>query len=664
MSNLLNWADKKNSTLLADFIAKHGAEYCMTAEEINEMRDAVNEMAVIQQSTFMGTAEPAGTPDGSGNRYWISVVPGTYTNFGGVVVSADSLAIISVTAAGVFSISQVGFVIPPAINKIIPWTATSFASGDQVSHLGKDWVSNADTLAGDVPGTSSKWVERLTGYAEEEKLIEEIKKINDSLTVFKDDTTGDLNIEDEAGNIILKITDNGQLIIFDGSEGGFNVSLQTILDIISSQTEINIGDSVIIEGSEAFSIEDENGHCVLLIKSNGDIFYKDKSSGNTGTQSEEIPEYLAEINHVISFGQSLSLGSQGAGTASNPFSTTQLYNSLMFNGGVQLPATKTDFVPLVEAIYESPLSGMFNTIVERILTIEGKSFVNSGYQMLGSVAGAGGAPISQLIKGTGQYNVFLSQVTAGLNVATSKGLSYNFPAFLWIQGEADLGGDEQTYYTALRQLRTDIDTDVKAITGQKNDVKCLVYQTNQFGTYPYAIPNAQYRAALDDANIFMATPMYNLEFESEIGSGVHQTAYGTYSMGVTMGLAYIDFVTEKNETIGNVLSPKTIKTIGNKITILLNKETSPIVADITNVPAITNYGFYVKDAVGTNVPISLPVITENSIEIDVSRLLKKGDVLGYGRQGNIRDSTYYTTDVNGRAFKNYNWLLTFTKKLR
>lgn len=49
--------------------------------------------------------------------------------------------------------------------KITPWTAGAFLLGDQVNYLGKDWVSNAATVAGDVPGTSTKWVERLSGYA-------------------------------------------------------------------------------------------------------------------------------------------------------------------------------------------------------------------------------------------------------------------------------------------------------------------------------------------------------------------------------------------------------------------------------------------------------------------------------------------------------------------
>ena len=49
--------------------------------------------------------------------------------------------------------------------KIEPWTAKTYLLNDQVNHLGKDWVANANTLSTDVPGTSSKWVNRLSGMA-------------------------------------------------------------------------------------------------------------------------------------------------------------------------------------------------------------------------------------------------------------------------------------------------------------------------------------------------------------------------------------------------------------------------------------------------------------------------------------------------------------------
>lgn len=119
----INWADKKNSPLLADFIAKYGAEYCMTAEEINQLRNAVNEMAVIQQSTFLGAAEPAFTPTGTGRAYWLAIKPGTYANHGNVVVAANEIAFIIRDAAGAFSISKTGF------------DLTSYAKSDDLSIL-------------------------------------------------------------------------------------------------------------------------------------------------------------------------------------------------------------------------------------------------------------------------------------------------------------------------------------------------------------------------------------------------------------------------------------------------------------------------------------------------------------------------------------------------
>jgi hypothetical protein len=109
-SNLpLTWNNKKNSPLLADFIAKYGAEYCMTAEEINQLRDAVNEMGEIQNTTFLGVAEPADVPTGTGRGYWEVITPGPYPNHGGVVLGVDERGLISRGLAGGFKLSKVAY---------------------------------------------------------------------------------------------------------------------------------------------------------------------------------------------------------------------------------------------------------------------------------------------------------------------------------------------------------------------------------------------------------------------------------------------------------------------------------------------------------------------------------------------------------------------------
>lgn len=54
--------------------------------------------------------------------------------------------------------------------KIVTWTATTFASGSQVLYDGKIWESNSSTTATDIPGISSKWVEK-TGAGNDDVAI-------------------------------------------------------------------------------------------------------------------------------------------------------------------------------------------------------------------------------------------------------------------------------------------------------------------------------------------------------------------------------------------------------------------------------------------------------------------------------------------------------------
>ena len=61
---------------------------------------------VIKSAPFLGSIIPTSTPTGTGIAYWLATQNGTYNNFGGVVVNTNSLAVISRSAAGVFSISQ------------------------------------------------------------------------------------------------------------------------------------------------------------------------------------------------------------------------------------------------------------------------------------------------------------------------------------------------------------------------------------------------------------------------------------------------------------------------------------------------------------------------------------------------------------------------------
>lgn len=54
----------------------------------------------------LGVVTPTDTPTGTGINYWDALVAGTYTNFGGVVLGANSRGLIFRNLSGVFSITQ------------------------------------------------------------------------------------------------------------------------------------------------------------------------------------------------------------------------------------------------------------------------------------------------------------------------------------------------------------------------------------------------------------------------------------------------------------------------------------------------------------------------------------------------------------------------------
>jgi hypothetical protein len=174
----------------------------------------------IISATFMGSAVPGTVPTGTGKAYWIATQSGPYPNLGNFTVAANSFAIFSRDAGGAFSISQTTLDITSKVNVsdvvntlestetakplsanqgrvldlkiaqgIVNWTAKAFLINDEVSYLGKLWQANAAIISTDVPGTSSKWVEILTGYGAINDLKLKATLITGKNKFNKDDTS-------------------------------------------------------------------------------------------------------------------------------------------------------------------------------------------------------------------------------------------------------------------------------------------------------------------------------------------------------------------------------------------------------------------------------------------------------------------------------------------
>jgi len=116
----------------------------------------------LTDSTLIGNPSIAIPTEITGNAHCIGVGPGTYAFWGGMVIPANNIGTLK-RVDGVYSVNLTAFA---DVNKILPWQSIPYAIGSQTNKDGIDWyLPTTAALSTDVPGTSSKWVERTTRSA-------------------------------------------------------------------------------------------------------------------------------------------------------------------------------------------------------------------------------------------------------------------------------------------------------------------------------------------------------------------------------------------------------------------------------------------------------------------------------------------------------------------
>ena len=217
---------------------------------------------------------------------------------------------------------------------------------------------------------------------------------------------------------------------------------------------------------------------------------------------------------IPTYGQSLSVGSGGV-----PIYTTVDKNplpnrllkfkdfSVTFNrtGGsgvirVIEPSELTDFEPLAAFDLGNNYSG--ETLAEQmIIQLSNKIDGSGGVRFLTYAAGVGGSTIDQLGQGSDGYQTFMNALTGAKNIAAKKGWKVIVPAFVWQHGESGL--TDTGYKTKLSALRTQMQTDIKAITGQSMNVHCYVANPSTARSLTqYASSQAMYELSRDDSSNF------------------------------------------------------------------------------------------------------------------------------------------------------------------
>lgn len=315
-------------------------------------------------------------------------------------------------------------------------------------------------------------------------------------------------------------------------------------------------------------------------------------------------------------------------------------------------------------------SSQFKQWVKRILHYDKKAFELSIYGMAEFLAqelgedtmicifpgGHGMNTIQELMKPVEPYNKFIKEIKTAHDKAMERGWEFWVPAICWMQGESDIveypNYDYKEYFY---QMYSDMNTDIKSITQQKDDIRIICYQTstvtkglkykkNDFDGVEAQTPTAQMELIREDSLIWASGPTYPYDFVNE---SLHIDAAGQKNIGLLAAQSVLGILRNKKRMIGLVPLSYTIE--DENIRIIFNIPCPPLIFDTITVSKIDNYGFNVIRNDDTDI-ISSAIIDHNSVVIKCSESPKgcmlrygiNGEFLKGGRyhgpRGNLRDS--------------------------
>lgn len=372
---------------------------------------------------------------------------------------------------------------------------------------------------------------------------------------------------------------------------------------------------------------------------------------------------------VVWHGQSNPQGATGQ-YGSLPVSTTQPYFNRTFSGGTKAdtPAGMAGDMLLVEQAYggvdigysETPVSGTANYAITwgaRNLGINPATCIFFGF-----TGGEGGLSITQISKPGGPYTNLMAQVDAFVARAVAAGKTPIIQDVLIDVGETDniTGTTQAAFETLLKQMRTDLDTDIRAKTGQTNPVHLLVVQTSYGARLRPAVARAQFNVCKTHDYIHFTHASYFLPFEVD---GTHRTEWGHREQGNVAGRSQAQLVFEGR--VPDWIEPISAVAIGTQLRIRFKVPRPPLRFDLNTIAQTDQYGFAVSDSGGAVTLSNIHI--ENGVEVvaTMSRVttlaaapearygfdaiaakLASGPITD-GASGNLRDSTGDTYTIDG-----------------
>jgi len=355
---------------------------------------------------------------------------------------------------------------------------------------------------------------------------------------------------------------------------------------------------------------------------------------------------------IIGTGQSLSVGAHGRPVVS----TSQPYNNLKLStGSLPWPIDPNDpslaMAPLVEPVgrpstnypssWPTNIDGeTYHTSMADELTALVRAYGGSDFVSVHTEVGEDGQGMvflkkDAVPKGVNGHSYQGALVEAGAisRLARAAGKTYGIGAVVVTHGETDCGNPN--YEDQLHQLWQDYNTDLRGITGQKQDILMIVSQQNALNDHS-ASTIAQWKVGNDyPSDMVCSGPKYQYPYFTD---ALHLTADGYRELGEKYAEVYFQRV-----ILGQPwqpLQPIGVDRQGPVITVHFHVPTGPLVWDANfdaphaSVPEWKDgKGFEVTTAAGVKVQITSVAIAGNSVVVTCATDAGPGALIGYAMVG-------------------------------
>lgn len=420
-------------------------------------------------------------------------------------------------------------------------------------------------------------------------------------------------------------------------------------------------------------------------------------------------KYGWDINMIINYGQSLSVGA-GAALAIDNFR-----NALAFPGGINeangVTGIDIDNASTVKSWYGDRLVSVKDMKLKNfppiasaaiawmsLLEVENNIDLNTfDYQFLLSTPGFSGIDIEGLSKAgrypdytqpsalSGKrngyiYDRLMLSVNKGMENAIKEGKTFGVSVIFYVQGEANAGNGTDLFYNKQKQLFEDLNNDIKIVTGQEEDIVFLPYQmaSYEYGYIyqPSLFPSGYLKSGPTYAAVKLAKDMPNVY----IGGAMYQYDYGNDKyhpvdraiVGLQAGIIAKRIVNDGVDWKAFMPTRHTVQNIGDSHILSVEFDVPcPPMRFVTNIHdglhnvngKQTNYGFtLVKNEV--DIIAEEPVIKRGNTIVFKCTEDPTGAMLNYARSGhygggNLCDSQNIKIKCKNKEYTIDNFCLTF-----